>query len=79
MLGDGWYSQRSINIGPPSLLLTLRVHLMLANGSTSTMTVSSDLTWAQSTGPVVYSDIYNGGLAARVVWYGALTCFRRGV
>jgi alpha-L-rhamnosidase len=60
MLGDGWYAQRSIAVGPPSLLMMLRLHLALSNGSSVVVSVVSDLDWVQSIGPVVYSDIYNG-------------------
>ena len=59
MLGHGWYSQPSVNVGPPSLYLTLYVHFTL-NGVSDVLTVVSDTTWTQNIGPIVMDDIYNG-------------------
>eukprot|EP01116_Phalansterium_solitarium_P007853 TRINITY_DN2084_c1_g1_i2.p1 TRINITY_DN2084_c1_g1~~TRINITY_DN2084_c1_g1_i2.p1 ORF type:complete len:1037 (-),score=234.67 TRINITY_DN2084_c1_g1_i2:145-3255(-) len=55
-LGNGWYAQPTVNVGPLSLLLTLRITLQ--NGAT--VVIGSDTTWKVIQGPVTYDDIYEG-------------------
>ena len=60
VLGTGWYAQKSIHVGPPSLLFSLKLHVQSADGDVSIHNVVSDTTWLQHLGPVVFNDIYDG-------------------
>eukprot|EP01088_Endostelium_zonatum_P008986 TRINITY_DN2217_c0_g1_i1.p1 TRINITY_DN2217_c0_g1~~TRINITY_DN2217_c0_g1_i1.p1 ORF type:complete len:1125 (-),score=235.96 TRINITY_DN2217_c0_g1_i1:25-3231(-) len=56
-LGNGWYSQPSVNVGPISLKLALSI--TYTNGRTETI-VSNLSSWKTHTGPIVANDIYIG-------------------
>eukprot|EP01043_Picozoa_sp_COSAG02_P105823 COSAG02_NODE_41819_length_390_cov_1.402062_1_plen_125_part_01 len=55
-LGDGWYAQKTVNVGKPMLMA--RVSITYADGSTENLV--SDTTWKYNPGPVTSVDIYNG-------------------
>jgi alpha-L-rhamnosidase len=55
-LGDGWYAQKSVNVGKPQLMA--RVSITYADGTTEDFI--SDTTWKYNAGPVTSVDIYNG-------------------
>ena len=56
-LGDGWYSQGSVRVGVPSLLLKCSIR---HSGGESVAVISRLSGWSTSFGPVIYNDIYNG-------------------
>eukprot|EP00658_Telonema_sp_P-2_P052760 TRINITY_DN4103_c0_g1_i5.p1 TRINITY_DN4103_c0_g1~~TRINITY_DN4103_c0_g1_i5.p1 ORF type:complete len:454 (+),score=88.83 TRINITY_DN4103_c0_g1_i5:167-1528(+) len=56
VLGNGWYSQPSVNVGMPSLLC--RIAITLEDGSSHS--VVSGAGWQSSPGPVQANDIYDG-------------------
>jgi len=56
-LGNGWYAQPSVNVGPISLKLALSIRFV--NGSTQQI-VSNLYNWKTHTGPIVANDIYLG-------------------
>ncbi len=65
LLGDGWYrgyigfrGQR--NFYGDNLALLYQLEINYKDGSRET--VNSDNSWKSNTGPIQYSDIYNGGL-----------------
>jgi alpha-L-rhamnosidase len=55
-LGNGWYAQPSVNVGPISLLLQLSIELF----SGQKILVVSDFSWKIIQGPVIANDIYQG-------------------
>jgi len=63
ILGDGWYRG---NIGfkgqhdyyGKKLALIMQLHIVYTNGATEIIT--TDNSWKATTGPIVFSDIYNG-------------------
>ena len=55
-IGDGWYSQASVNVGQQTLLL--QASILFADGTTQV--VSSDSSWSVSRSPVTAVDIYKG-------------------
>ena len=55
-LGDGWYTQKSVAVGQPQLMM--RMSITYADGSSED--VVSSTTWKWSAGPVTAVDIYNG-------------------
>lgn len=62
-LGDGWYRGRmgweeGRNIYGKKLALLLQLNVEYADGSTEM--VGTDNTWRTATGPILYSDIYDG-------------------
>jgi alpha-L-rhamnosidase len=63
MLGDGWYRGRmgwreSRNIYGDKLALLLQLRIEYVDGSKEL--IGTDGSWKASTGPILYSDIYNG-------------------
>ena len=57
MLGNGWYSQPSIDIGPNMIKIIL--YIQYQDGSLDLITTNAD-DWYQGEGPIRYNDIYNG-------------------
>lgn len=55
-VGNGWYSQSSVHVGNPTLLL--QASILYTDGSTDTF--STDTTWTVTASPVTSSDIYKG-------------------
>eukprot|EP00698_Gefionella_okellyi_P008493 TRINITY_DN2105_c0_g1_i1.p1 TRINITY_DN2105_c0_g1~~TRINITY_DN2105_c0_g1_i1.p1 ORF type:complete len:1115 (+),score=230.55 TRINITY_DN2105_c0_g1_i1:139-3483(+) len=56
MLGNGWYSQPSVNVGKPTF--RLRLLLEYANGAVQNVLSSTDFTTADS--PITFDDLYIG-------------------
>jgi alpha-L-rhamnosidase len=63
ILGDGWYRgnigfQRQRNYYGDKLALIAQLHIVYTNGSEEW--ILTDNSWKAATGPILYSDIYNG-------------------
>jgi hypothetical protein len=62
-LGNGWYSQPTIALGPRMVCLRLSVAYALPNGSHGTAVVVTDTaSWQAADGPTVVADIYEGAV-----------------
>ncbi len=63
VLGDGWYRgnigwQGQRNYYGDKLALLAQIHVVYTDGTSET--IVTDNTWKSSTGPILFSDIYNG-------------------
>jgi alpha-L-rhamnosidase len=63
ILGDGWYRgnigfRNQNNYYGDKLALIAQLHITYSDGSTET--IGTDESWKATTGPVIFSDIYNG-------------------
>jgi alpha-L-rhamnosidase len=63
ILGDGWYRgnigfQRQRNYYGDKLALIAQLHIVYTDGSDAW--INTDNSWKAATGPILYSDIYNG-------------------
>ena len=63
ILGDGWYRgnigfRNQRNYYGDQLALIAQLHITYSDGSTET--IGTDESWNATTGPIIFSDIYNG-------------------
>jgi len=63
ILGDGWYRgnigfRNQRNYYGDKLALIAQLHITYSDGSTET--IGTDESWKATTGPIIFSDIYNG-------------------
>ena len=63
ILGDGWYRgnigfRKQSHFYGEKLALIAQLHITYSDGTTET--IQTDETWKASTGPIIFSDIYNG-------------------
>ena len=57
MLGNGWYSQPTVAVGPN--MIRIIIYIQYEDGSLDLITTNSN-DWYQSEGPIRYNDIYAG-------------------
>ena len=62
-LGNGWYSQPTVDLGPRMALVYIAVDYAHAHAP-GTVTVVSDATWQAADGPTILADIYLGATYA---------------
>lgn len=59
-LGNGWYSQPTVALGPRTVSLYMSIAYVLPDGHANVTVVVTDSSWVVTAGPTTLSDIYLG-------------------